>query len=203
LKKLEYGFVGNLDADVSFNSDYYEKIIGKFGLDAKLGLAGGVIYEEDNGRFESRRFNTIRSVAHACQTFRRECFESISGYIPLPFGGSDTVAEVMARMKGWKVRAFPEIRVFHHRRTCGAEGALKGGFRQGLMDFSIGCHPLFEILKCVARWRARPYLLYAGMRLTGFCWGKIRREKKIVPEDFVRYLREEELARVRRLIFRG
>ncbi len=200
VSSIGYDFIGNMDADVSFDSDYYERILRNFAADTQLGLAGGFIYEESNGRFESRKFNTVRSVAHAVHLFRRECFESIGGYIPLPFGGSDTVAEDMARMKGWKVRSFPEILVYHHRKTCGVEGVLKGGFRQGLMDYSIGCHPLFEILKCGARWKSSPLFLYAGLRLIGFLWASVKDDKRIVPVDFVRYLREEQLSRIRGFI---
>lgn len=202
LKHLEYNFIGNLDADISFDSDYYERVFQKFQEHPKMGIGGGFIYESYNGKWKSRRFNTIGSVAHAIQLFRRECYEAIGGYIPLPHGGADWCAEVMARMNGWQVESFPELRVFHRRPTLTAEGILQGHFRQGLMDFSMGSHPIFEILKCLRRIKGKPLLAGAFLRMGGFIWAWCQREKRIVPPEFVDYLRMEEMARVQSLFWK-
>lgn len=203
LKYIDYEFIGNLDADISIESDYYQSILEKFQENTRLGLAGGFIYEQHNGKYESRKFNSNKSVPHAIQLFRRECFESIGGYIPLKYGGVDWCAEVMARMNGWHVESFPEIKVLHHRRTLAAEGVLKGAFRQGLMDFSVGSHPLFEVFKCMSRVRGKPFLIYAVLRLTGFIWACYRRENREVSSKFVMYLRREQMQRVYNLFLKN
>jgi glycosyltransferase involved in cell wall biosynthesis len=100
LRGMEYEFIGNVDADVTFGSDYYENILRRFQQNSKLGIAGGFIYEKDDGDFKSRNFNSARSVANAVQLFRRECYEMTGGYMPLQYGGHDWVIEVAARMKG-------------------------------------------------------------------------------------------------------
>lgn len=200
LKHKKYDFIGNLDADVSFNPNYYEHVLGKFEKNPKLGLAGGFIYEEHKGEFKSRAFNSVRSVAHAIQLFRKECYEVIGGYIPLKYGGPDWCAEVMARMNGWEVESFPELRVLHHKPTLTAEGILRGGFRQGLMDYSVGSHPMFEVFKCVSRIRAKPYLIYALFRMSGFTWGYCKKEGRVVPDEFVKYIRKEQIQRLLSLL---
>jgi hypothetical protein len=124
--------------------------------------------------------------------FRRECFDAIGGYVPLRYGGPDWYAEISARMKGWRVRAFPELVVYHHRNTGTADGILRYKFRQGLMDFSLGSDPTFEIFKCLSRIRERPYILAGLLRLAGFSWSYCCGEKRSVPEDFVQYLRKEQ-----------
>src|ERR1700675_1738957 len=40
LRDTPYEFVGNLDADVTFDPDYFERILEKFRANGKLGLAG-------------------------------------------------------------------------------------------------------------------------------------------------------------------
>src|SRR4051794_3370733 len=45
LSHLNYEFVGNLDADVTFSADYYEKILGHFERHPRLGVAAGAILE--------------------------------------------------------------------------------------------------------------------------------------------------------------
>jgi glycosyltransferase involved in cell wall biosynthesis len=200
LQGLLYDFVGNLDADVSFGPDYFERLLQKFVGDPHLGLAGGCICEPARGGFAPRSTNQPNSVAHAVQLFRRECFEGIGGYVALPYGGPDWHAEVRCRMSGWRAQTFSDIEVHHHRPTGGADGQLRGWYRQGLMDFSLGSHPVFEAAKLARRLRSRPYVLGALARLSGFLWAWCRGHKPAVSKDFVAYLRREQIGRLWRAV---
>jgi glycosyltransferase involved in cell wall biosynthesis len=196
LNGLEYDFIGNLDADVSFQTDYYETILKRFDARPRLGLAGGIIFEENNGRFVPRLNNRTYSVAHAVQLFRRSCFEDIGGYVPLRYGGSDSYAETTARFKGWEVQAFPELPVYHHKPTLTAEGMLIGGFRQGKMDYNLGCSIIFELLKCISRTKVKPYGIYAGYRFAGFISRYFAKEQRGVSKEFIKKLRNEQYSKI-------
>ncbi len=200
IQNRQYGWIGNLDADISLPPDYYERMIGRFQRNAKLGLAGGFIYEKVDGAFRSRRYNHVNSIPHAIQFFRRECYEAIGGYLPLKYGGPDWCAEVMARMKGWETQAFPDVRVYHHRPTGSVEGMLHAKFRMGLMDYSLGSHPVFEIIKCLYRLPDKPCILSSLFRIAGFFWLYCLQEERCVPREFVRYLRNEQIERLRTMI---
>jgi len=193
IKDKDYDLIGHLDADISFDSDYFQRIIEKFNGNPRLGLAGGYIYEQSRGHFESRRFNTGRSVGGAVQLFRRACYEAVGPLVPFVMGGEDAYAEVMARMKGWEVRSFPELKVFHHRKSTIARGVFREFLQYGAMDYALGNHPLFEILKGVRRIRERPYLLATFLRMLGFTWSYWRRQKRNVPAEFIRYVRQEQM----------
>jgi poly-beta-1,6-N-acetyl-D-glucosamine synthase len=201
LEGFDYGFIGHLDADVSFAPQYYEDILEKFRQNPHLGLAGGFIYEKEGDTFGSRPFNNVRSVAGGIQFYRRECYEEIGGFIPLQNGGEDWYAEVKARMNGWQVRSFPEYRVFHHKKSTSARGIFKEAFRQGLMDYALGSHPLFEILKCCGRITEKPYVLVALLRLFGFLGAYFRRENRQVSDEFIRYFRKEQLERIQQGLY--
>ena len=196
LRGLPFDFVGNLDADISLEPDYFERLIGRFEQDPRLGLAGGSIYEEHGGKFEPRLLNRVTSVAHGVQFFRRDCFQAFGGYLPLPYGGPDWHAEVTARMNGWAVRSFPDLHVFHHRPSGTAEGRLRSWYRQGLMDYSLGSHPAFEIAKISVRLRGRPPVVGALVRLSAFTIASIRRMPRPVSNQFIRFLRAEQMARL-------
>ena len=116
LKSLKYRYIGNLDADISFDSGYFAELLKRFEENSQLGLAGGAITEEVRGSFRQRRHNSADSVAHTIQLFRRECFEAIDGYLPLRYGGPDWHAGVVARMRGWQVQSFDDLPVRHHRQ---------------------------------------------------------------------------------------
>ncbi len=198
LKSIDYEFIGNMDADVTMDPSYFKLLLGKFKSDPKLGLGGGMIYEQDvDGKFKSRKTNSRTSVAHACQLFRKECFASVGGeYIALPYGGPDTYAETTARMKGWHVESFEDLIMFHHRPTGSAGGLLKSCFRQGKMDYSLGALPLFEILKLASRVWVKPYLLGSVVRFAGFVHSYFKREQRAVPNEFMSYLRKEQRLRL-------
>jgi biofilm PGA synthesis N-glycosyltransferase PgaC len=193
LKDVKYEFIGNLDADISFEPEYYERMLKAFQDNAKLGVAGGVVLDLHEGRLIKRGGDT-NHVAGAVQLFRRECYEAIGGYAPVKAGIEDTVAEVMARMIGWEVKSFPEIKVIHHRRT-GTEGQsiYSARFRMGQQDYFLGYHPLFEIAKCVYRIKERPYVIGSLFWMCGYFWSALRRDTRTVSVGFIRYLRREQM----------
>jgi len=101
---IDYNLIGNLDADISFEEDYFKFLLSKFDEDPGLGVAG-TPFVEGSSHYDYR-FTNIEHVSGACQLFRRECFEEVGGYIPIKGGGIDWTAVTTARMKGWKTRTF-------------------------------------------------------------------------------------------------
>jgi glycosyltransferase involved in cell wall biosynthesis len=197
VKNTEYDYLGILDADVSFEVSYYESVLAKFNQNIKLGIAGGIIIDVCDGKF-NKKYTSPESVSGAIQLFRRQCYEQIGGYIPLEDGGVDAVAEVMARMKGWQTRAFSELKVFHYRRM-GTKGRniYSVRFRQGREDYLLGYHPLFELAKCLLRIKEKPYFVGSLLWIWGYYWPWLSKIKREIPDDIVRYLRQEQLRRLK------
>ena len=194
LNGIEYDFIQNLDADVTFDSEYYEKIFEKFETNPKLGISGGIIFDKHRVIFH-KQFAGSNSVAGAIQMFRRECYKDIGGYRALHCGGEDAVAEVMARMKGWEVRSFADIKVMHHKRS-GEGNSLAVRFRQGIMENSLGYHPVFETARCFVRIKERPYIAGSFFRLSGYLFAKLRRDTCQVSDEVARFLRREQMTRL-------
>ena len=192
-----YDFIGNLDADVSFGNDYFARLLAEFEANPALGLAGGAIREVEGRTLRPAPGEDARSIPHAVQFFRRECYEAVGGYPALPYGGPDTYAEVAARMRGWQVRLIRDLPVDHHRMMASAGGVVRGRFRQGMMDFTLGYLPLLELVKCARRLGESPILLGAGVRIAGFLWAALVVQQRPVPSDFVRFLRAEQWGRLR------
>jgi len=191
------GYIGILDADVSFEPNYYEEVISRFQTDSKLGIAGGVLTDIVDGKPVRQLTDPDWSVSGPVQMFRRECFAEIGGYLPLR-GGIDAAAEVMARMKGWTVRAFPEITALHHRQT-GTENHSRTGifFHRGLEDCRLGYHPLFFTARALLRFRECPFFVGSLMMLCGYVWAAMTGSPKKVSPDFIRFFRQEQMGRLR------
>ena len=190
-------FIGYLDADVSFGPSYLESLLSKFASDPRLGIAGGFIYEEKATVFRPRVTNSERSVGGAIQMYRRQCLSDVGDFLPLRYGGEDWHAEVRARMAGWKVVAFPELPVYHHRPTASSGGLLKGHYRQGLMDYAVGTHPLFEVVKAARRLGCKPLVIGSAVRLTAFGIAAFRGDPRPVSQACVDFLRTEQTERLR------
>lgn len=192
----EFDFIAVQDADQApAQAHYYQQLMRAFEHDPRLGMASGLVYERSGGVWCYRPSNSQRATAGSV-VFRRECFEAIGGYTPLEYGGSDWLAQVAAKMAGWRVATDPALHLLHYRPTSSAGGLWRGRWREGMMDASFGTHPLFEALKCARRMASRPFVLGAVTRLAGFLWWHLARRPPVLPSATVAYLRREQLSRL-------
>jgi glycosyltransferase involved in cell wall biosynthesis len=198
VKDLDFEIVGNLDADVSFDPMHFEFLMTKMGENPQLGLAGAP-FREGSYQYDYR-FTNIENVWGGCQLFRRECFESIGGYMPLKGGCIDHVAVLSARMKGWKTRTFTEKVCIHHRQMGTAlQGALKARFKVGAKDYSVGNHPLWELFRMFYQVTQRP-LIIGGLALgLGYAWSQVRQAEVPLSSELVAFVRREQMQRLKAL----
>jgi biofilm PGA synthesis N-glycosyltransferase PgaC len=199
LQGLDYDVIGSLDADISFDEDYFSFLLQRLSIDPTLGLVGTPFKEGSNQTYDYR-FTSIEHVSGACQMFRRQCFEDIGGYVPVK-NGIDHIAVVSARMKGWKTRTFPEKLCFHHREMGTAQqGTLAAKFRIGGNDYAIGNHPLWELFRTAYQMTKEPYFIGGLAILSGFLEATIRRLPRPVSGELVEFCRREQMQRLGRLL---
>jgi glycosyltransferase involved in cell wall biosynthesis len=201
VKDLDYRYIGNLDADISFASDYFQNVVKALDEDPQLGLTGGIVFTKFDNEFVTAD-KTIDSVAGAVQLFRRDCFEQVGGYRPLEHGGIDAAAEISARMKGWTVRKSLENPVWEHRTTGTAKnGVFAASFKLGMRFHSLGYGTLFFFFRSIARVKDKPYFLGSLLCLSGFLYAKIRGCPIKLPAEIVSYLRKEQMSKLRQRFF--
>jgi glycosyltransferase involved in cell wall biosynthesis len=199
VRNLDFDIVGNLDADVSFEPDHFEFLIEKMGHDPKLGVAGAP-FREGNCQYDYR-FSNIENVWGGCQLFRRECFESIGGYMSLKGGCIDHVAVLSARLHGWKTRTLTG-KICQHHRVMGTalQGSLKAKFKLGVKDHFVGNHPLWELFRTAYQMRYRPYVIGGLAVGWGFASSMIRRADNPLSPELVTLVRREQMLRLKRLV---
>jgi len=200
VENTNYSFVGNLDADITLPATYYETVLAAFQQDPKLGIAGGAVFNDIGGKLITSD-TTLDSVGGAVQLFRSECFRQVGGYLPLPYGGIDAAAEIMARMHGWAVKKVAGMRVHEHRRTGTAQaGILAARFNVGIRFHTLGYSTGFYIYRAIYRIVDPPFLIGSIVSLAGFVYSKLRGDPVRLPANAVRYLRSEQKAKIRRFI---
>lgn len=192
----EFDFIGILDADVSFEKDYYSSLIEEFKKNPKLGIAGGKYFDIINGK-KVPIYSSPYSVRGATQFFRKECFDKIEGIKPVKYGGEDALACYAARMYGWEIKNIDSLIVLHHRPT-GLSGSniFRTRFKDGFVEYNLGYHPLFQFVKCIKRILKKPFLIGSILRFAGFWFAYLKREKKAVSKELIQFIRQEQLSRI-------
>ncbi len=197
-KTPDYDFLAILDADITLPADYYALLLGHMLTDPKLGIASGNCADKIGDTLKKHLYDR-RSCAKAVMVFRKDCYGEIGGFVPMKYGGEDTVACFAARMKGWKTWAYHELMVIHNKPlgTGPSQNILKIRFRQGMGEFFLGSHPLFVLIKALRRClKERPFLSGGLMRLSGFIYAHFLNEERQIPDDLLRFIRQEHLGRV-------
>jgi glycosyltransferase involved in cell wall biosynthesis len=197
VKDVKYDIIGNLDADISFEKDYFEFLLSKFNENPKLGVAG-TPFVEDSSVAYNYNYTNIEHVSGQCQLFRRECFEEIGGYVPIKGGGIDWTAVTTARMKGWQTRTFTEKTFIHHRKMgTGNTSALISWFRHGQKDYFLGGHPLWQIFRTVYQMTKKPYIIGGLLLFFGYNWAYISRVKRPISRELMEFHRREQMQRLK------
>jgi glycosyltransferase involved in cell wall biosynthesis len=201
VKDLDYTIIGNLDADISFEKNYFEFLVGKFLEIPGLGVAGTPFVEEDNYNSASDSFEGEAHVAGGCQLFRRECFEEIGGYIPVKGGGIDWIAVTTARMKGWKTRSFREKSFFHYRKLGTGDSTEKDSvISYGKKDYYLGGHPFWILLRILYRMMSKPYIIGGLYHLYGYLSALFSSTKRPVSDELMRFHRKEQMKKLKLIL---
>ena len=193
---LQYDVIVNLDADVSFDEDYFSFLLQRMTENHSLGLVGGRLVDVTSNK--QYKVADLEYVSGPCQVFRRECFEAIGGYRPLKSGGVDVVAVLSARAKGWQTRTFTEKPYYHHRPMNGAK--MKGArerLHTGYKDYLLGSHPAWEVFRSLYQMGSRPYVIGGVFIFVGYFWMWLSRAERTMPKDLIEFRRKEQIERLR------
>ncbi|WP_297974433.1 glycosyltransferase family 2 protein [uncultured Amaricoccus sp.] len=194
-----YDYIGNLDADVTFAPDYYATLMQRMQASPHLGIAGGFIYNVSEGR-KWPYFANPEVVGGPSQFFRRETWQQIGGYVP--WGQDDAIAQMMARMHGWGVRSFDDLRILHHKTAKEkSRNPLRGKFHAGKMERAMGYHPLYAAAKCFGRLGQKPMVLGSLAQLYGYTWAAWKNIRTDLPAEVVEFNRRQQLKNLRRRLF--
>ena len=197
IQPIDCDVVGNLDADITFEPDYFAYLMDQFQRSPELGVAGTPFVENGKPIYDFR-FTNVEHVSGACQMFRRRCFEDIGGYQPVKSGGIDWIAVTTARMRGWKTRTFTDKYCVHHRKMgTGSHSALKTWFKHGQKDYFLGGHPLWQMFRSAYQMTKRPFFIGGGLLLLGYAWAAISGTERPISRELMYFNRREQMQRLK------
>jgi len=180
--------VVKLDADTSFEDDYFDRLVRAFEEDEALGIAGGSGYEQQSDGRWRQRHGTGFEVWGASRAYRRACLEAI---LPLEERmGWDTMDLVAATVRGWSTRAVPGL-AFRHHRVEGerSPSRYQDYVSQGEANHYMGYRPLYLLGKTLFRSVRDP--LAVGIA-TGYVRSALRRSPRCGDLAVRAYIRDQQ-----------
>jgi glycosyltransferase involved in cell wall biosynthesis len=182
--------VVNVDADISFDRDFFERLLGAFEQDSTLGIASGTCYELECDEWRERHV-TGSTVWGATRAYRWDCLQQV---LPLEERlGWDGIDEFKANSLGWSTRTLKSLAFRHHRK----EGERDGGqFRarvaQGRSAWYMGYRPWYLALRALHN--ARNDRAAFGL-VWGYAAAALHRERRISDPAARAYLRRQQSLR--------
>ena len=192
LQCKDWEFLVKLDADLSFNPDFFQRALARFRAQPSLGIGGASLFLLQNGSAQPEtgpRFH----VRGATKIYRRQCWQAIGGLVTAP--GWDVVDEIKASMLGWTTESFADVVALHHRPT-GGSGPWRDMLKRGQGCYVAGYHPLYVAARCLRHLRARPYLLGALGMGAGFVSGYLGRIPLQRDPALVRFVHQQQWQRL-------
>lgn len=181
--------VVKLDADVSFDADYFERLLGQFEADPALGIASGTCYERRRGVWR-QRYVTATTVWGASRAYRWSCLREVT---PLEERmGWDGVDEFKANVRGWRTRTVLDLPFRHHRAEGARDGAARARRAQGAAAHYLGYR--FSYLALRALYNVR-HDRAAPIMIIGFAHAALRRAPRLDDPGARAFLRERQRLR--------
>jgi glycosyltransferase involved in cell wall biosynthesis len=179
--------VVKLDADVSFGPDYFERLLGAFAADPRLGIASGSCWEEIDGLWQETQV-TGDHVRGASRAYRWDCLQSV---LPLEEGmGWDGIDALKAKARGWNARIVADARFDHHRAVGARDGARHSRWvAQGRGAHYMGYRPTYLVLRALHQARREPAAL---AMIWGYLDSFVRRRPRLGDEEARALLRHEQ-----------
>jgi biofilm PGA synthesis N-glycosyltransferase PgaC len=182
-----YDVVIKIDADVSVEPDFGERLMAGFEADPRLALASGTCFEDEDGTWV-RRTKADTTVWGATRAYRADVVDILMGLEP--FMGWDGLDEIQVQLRGLETKTFVDLPFKHHRPEGGRElTSLHQGEALGRASYYMGYRPTYLAMRAVYRARREPAAL---AMLWGYAAAAARRDRRCPDAAVVRTLRERQ-----------
>ena len=176
-----------VDADIDFEPDFCERLMGHFAADERLGIASGTCYEIERGAWV-RRPKSDTTVWGATRAYRANCIDDMMELEPCM--GWDGLDEIRVQLRGMRTQTHVDLPFRHHRPEGGRElTSLHHGEALGRASWYMGYRPSYMMMRVLYRARREPAAL---AMLWGYAAAAAQRAPRCPDEQVVRALRERQ-----------
>lgn len=193
--RIDYKYIGLLDADILLEKDYFECIIDEFERDTCLGIASGATWSYENGKLKKEKQREDLPFG-AARVWRKKCFEETGGF--LKTYAPDSVSNVKAKLLGWKTKIFDKYKVIQTRGIGSAQGLWKGRKSQGEAAYFLNKHPILvlaQFLDFLLKYPHYPAFAF----LEGYLISLLKKKKQLDDEEIKKYFWNTRLNEYKKL----
>lgn len=177
--KTRPDFVVKLDGDLFFSAHYFAWVAATFGVDARAGVVGGIVFVNEGGEWVYERMSH-RTVHGAIKSYRYDCLDDIGGLHESM--GWDGIDEFGARARGWNIHVLSGLDVLHYKTRGSAQPWFRARWEEGRGAHYMG----YRVSAVVRRMGYRmlvehPPILGGFVLALGFCWYSLIRAPQAEP----------------------
>lgn len=189
---LQYEFIALSDADMLYPVDYFASCIEFLQHNKDFGIVSGKILIKNNEgkiREEKRIQLGYGHPRGSGRVWRKETFESTGGYFLTK--SPDSVSNVMAILRGWKIAQLNDIKCFQTRDMGGKSSLWNGYFQLGERAHYLNSNPLSVPNSMIVElfvFRGKYAVVRSMAFLFGFLKAWITREEQINNSEIRNYM---------------
>lgn len=124
----DFDVICKFDADLIFPSNYLERLAFHFNQNPLLGMVAGFCYIEKDSKWILENLTRKDHIRGALKAYKKQCFLDIGKLKPSM--GWDTVDELLAKYRGWKILTDDSLHVKHLKPT-GISYSTQSKYLQG------------------------------------------------------------------------
>ena len=175
--------VGILDADIEFDSKYWEQLKNKLDSEKEMGIVSGSLTNNNSGKIVLEKNQRHHLPRGGMRLIKSDCFYDIGSIIKSR--SPDAVMNAIARAKGWKTLLIPELHCLSIRPTD-SKGEISGGFSRGQRAWNLQ-NPIIQVLI-----RGFGYMFKIGFRfgfnyVRGYFFELVKTGEKVENEFLIYY----------------
>lgn len=189
---IQFEYIALSDADMIYPEDYFCQILLFLRNNSEYGIVSGNILIKDERQGIYEEFKILPGGDYPLGTgrlWRKETFEETNGYIVTK--SPDVVSNIMALLKGWKIKRLVEVKCYQTRDTGGKINLWDGYFNRGKRAYYLNTKLLSifnSIVNIMLISRQKNSMTKSLAFFCGYFQSFIRREDQIENDEVKRYI---------------
>lgn len=189
---IEFGYIALSDADMIYPKDYFSLLITFLRNNREYGIVSGEMLIKVDKRGIYKESKALPGGDHPLGTgriWRKETFEETEGYIVSK--SPDSVSNVMALLKGWKIKQLTNVKYYQTRDTGEKIDLWDGYFNRGKRAYYLNANflSIFNVIVDIMLIsRQRKSLIKSLAFISGYFQSFIIREDKIENAEIKKYI---------------
>ena len=197
---IDHEFLSIVDADVEFNSTYFEELGMKYAENPRLGIGCGAVIDILDGTFYKADI-LPEMTGGPLKCYRRQCWEEIGGLVRA--SSWDAIDCFKAMQLGWVSQTFQEesLNISHLRPTGSTQGNVcTGKKRRGAGMYFMGAHPVWVVASALRRFFEPPVAKGSWYVVVGYFQEMFRGGEQLKDQALISYIRRWQLKKLGRAI---